>query len=356
MKALAGQLIGSKNTKKGVDMAEQLKEMEINLYDYLEIMRKYKKIIIFVLTVSVIMSFGMLYRAIRLCPEMFKVIMFIEPGTIEIKDDGKKIPLDSTEEINKRIKNRVFRWGLNKEVETLFLGVSLNFDVSNPEETDLIEVTSIQEKDSVAKCIDLMNDLFVKLSDDNSERIKSQKRKIKLQLENVNTAIKTKENMIKLQKKNLEIFNQTEEKLRTDIKMVENNIKELAPLRRALAERENGVAVNYLSPDIILDNVNFSRKLEDQRDKILSEKEEIVLLDIKCVEQEIEDLNSQKDYLFLSEANIRNIMLYRQPKAERFILDKKKWVYPAGGIVIGLIIGLFIAFSMESWRKYKGTL
>lgn len=337
-------------------MAEQLREIEINLYDCLEIMRKRKKIIIFILAVSVFISFGMLQRAIFLRPGMFEIAMFFEPGVIETAENGKKIQLDSADTIDKKIKDKVYRWQITEQLKDRFPGVDLNFDVSNPKGTNLVKIVSLQRKSSVTRGIDLMNYLFVEISNDNEEKIKNRQREIKLQLEDISKTIELKENTIEFQKKTLEIFKSKEEKLTKKINAIEDNIKELKPLRKAMAEKENEISVNFLSPDIVLNNITYLRDLENQYDEMLSERGEITLISITTLENELRELKRRKENMSLKRADICNVSLYREPKVERFVFNHNKLAYPIGGTIVGLIIGVFAVLSMESWRKYKADL
>ncbi|MFH1548803.1 MAG: hypothetical protein ABID32_05815 [Candidatus Omnitrophota bacterium] len=124
-------MIGLKKHKKKVDMGEQLKEIEINLYDCLEAMRKRKKVVIFILAISVVISLGVMRRDVFLRPGMFEIAMFLDPGIIGIAESGEKIYLNSVGSIGKEVKDKVYRWRLNEELGDRSPCVSLDFSNSS---------------------------------------------------------------------------------------------------------------------------------------------------------------------------------------------------------------------------------
>lgn len=332
---------------------KQLDEIEINLYDCLNIIKKYKKVIVSIIAGSIFVSFGMVCWDICLRQDMFKMVMYVEPGSVGNDKIGEPIPLDSVSMINKRIKNKVYHWKINKEAAERFPGVSLNFDIYNSGETNLIEISSMQKENSVTKGIELMNYLFVELHNDNRERLEIQRREIRDKVKSIGTAIKTKKNMLTLNEKKLELSKQRKDLLYDDIKRIENNINELGDVRKKIAENGSSeIYMNFFGPDAVLTNISRSRDLKDQYDNLLSEKEKIVLVDEEILRDEIENLEYQKNMLSSSERDIYNIKLFKSPQAEKVISNKWRF-YPVGGVIAGLIIGLFIAISMESWRKYK---
>jgi len=188
--------------------------------------------------------------------------------------------------------------------------VNLDFNASNPAETDLVKITSTQEKNSVTKGIEMMNDLFVKLVDDNKEKIEAKKKQLKTEVDDISAAIVMKQSMLELHKKNIEMFNKKEKK----------------------------------------------HNSRNKYNAVLFEKEKTMLADRNQTEKEIRDLTRQKDNAAFSESGIRNITLFSAPKAEKVSSNKKLWFYPIGGAVMGLVIGASAACILELRKKYKGKV
>ena len=285
----------------------QVQEITFNLYDFFKTVKKHWKMVLSITAISTVISISTMGIKFFSTPKLYAITMFIEPGTIS-GANGKKIPLDSANEIDERIKNKVYRWKLKGELIKPFAGVNLNFDVLNPEETDLVKIVSIQEKNNAANGIKLMNALFVEFYNDNEEKIKIRKMQLKERLDDINETIAAKNNMIELQKENVITLNKRKKSLRS------------------------------------------SRK---RYNAALPEKEKVCLDDNKKTEKEIKDLNSQKSKVSLAEADIRNIALFREPKAERVIVNQKLWFYPIGGAIMGFVIGSSLACIIELRKKYN---
>ena len=288
----------------------QVQEITFNLYDFFKTVKKHWKMVLSIVAISTVISISMMGIKFFSTPELYEISMFIEPGTIS-EANGNKIPLDSANEIDKRIKNKVYRWKLKEELIKPFAGVNLNFDVLNPEETDLVKIISIQKKNNVVNGIKLMNALFVEFYDDNEGKIKIKKMQLKERLDDINETIAAKNNMIELQKENVITLNKRKKSLRS------------------------------------------SRK---RYNASLSEKEKICLDDNKQTEKEIKTLNFQKNKVSLAESDIRNIALFREPKAERVSANQKLWFYPIGGAVMGFVIGSSLACIIELRKKYNGKV
>ncbi|MFH1798597.1 MAG: hypothetical protein ABH844_04575 [Candidatus Omnitrophota bacterium] len=143
--------------------------------------------------------------------------------------------------------------------------------------------------------------------------------------------------------KKFETFKHKEEILADKIETMKGNKKEFRSLKKTWARGRSKTSVNPLRLDII-------------RDNIIRSSEELMLTKIKTIKREIKALERRKEKVSLSKGDIRNVTLYREPEIERFIPGQKKWVYPAKGMIVGLIIGLFAVSSIESWSKYKSGL
>ncbi|MBL7073583.1 MAG: hypothetical protein ISS33_07465 [Candidatus Omnitrophica bacterium] len=333
----------------------QVQEININLYDFFETVKKHWKMILCVVIMSTIVSLSTMGIKIFSTPKLYEITMLIEPGVIGAAG-GQEKPLDSAGEIDKRIKDKVYKWNLDEDSIKSFAGVDLNFDVSKPKQTNLIKITSVQRKDNVEKGLKLMSDLFVKLVDDNREKIRAKKRQLRANIGELDAAILAKENMIELQKEKLKTLIQKEERLLNTMVSMENNIKELNFINEELKKRKIKPSVKLSGFDAVLHNVNRLQDLQNQYDTVLTEKETLMTINSKQAKKEIRNLNCQKDDLRLAEANVRNIAIYGEFKTEKVISNQKLWFYPVGGVIVGLVIGSFLACLIELRKKYKAVV
>lgn len=340
---------------KGINIMIQMQEININLYNLCETVKKHRKMVLSIAAISIVISMSTMGIKIFSTPKLYEITMLIEPGAISVAG-GQEKPLDSASEIDKRIKDKAYKWNLNKKTIRSFDGVDLNFDVSQPKQTNLIKITSVQRKNNAEKGIKLMNGLFVKLVDDNREKIKAKKRQLRVNIGEIDAAILAKENMIELQKAKLKTLTQKEERLLNTMVLLENNIKELNFINEELKKRKIKLSVKLSGFDAVLHNVNRLQDLQNQYDAVLSEKETLMKVDSKQTKKEIKNLNCQKDDINLAEANLRNIAIYGKPKTERVILNQKLWFYPIGGAIMGFVIGSFLACLIELRKKYKAEV
>jgi len=333
----------------------QVQEINFNLYSFFKTIKKHWKMVLSIVVISTVISISTMGIKFFSTPKLYEITMFVDPGTINVVN-GKEIPLDSASEIDKRIKDKVYKWSIDKEPIKLFAGVDLNFDVSNPKNTDLTKITSVQTENDVKNGIKLMNELFVKLVDDNREKIKAKKKQLRAKVGDIDAAILAKESIIELREEKLKILTQKEERLLNTMTLIENNIKELNFINEELKKIETNPSVKLSGFDAVVRNINGLQDLQDQYNSILSEKEKLITSNNKQIEKEIRNLNCQKDDIRLEESNIRNIKIYGEPKAERVISNQKLWPYPIGGAIMGLAIGLSCACLAELRKKYKNEV
>jgi len=330
----------------------QVQEITFNLYDFFKTVKKHWKMVLSITAISTVISISTMGIKIFSTPKLYEITMFIEPGTISAAN-GKKTPLDSAREIDKRIKDKVYKWRLDEELIKSFFGINLNFDVSQPKQVDLIKITSVQKANNVERSIKSMNDLFGKLVNDNREKISEKKRLLRAKIGDIDVTILAKENMIELRNKKLKTLTQKEERLQGNMMSIENNIKELNRIVEKLREMEINSSVKLSSIDAVLHNVNRLQDLQSQYDSVLSEKEKLLAVNSKQAEKEIRNLNLQKDDIHLEESNMCNITMYGELKAERIISNQKLWPYPIGGAIMGFVFGLSLACIIELRKKYN---
>ena len=80
----------------------QVQEININLYDFFETVKKHWKMVLSIVAISIGISISMMGIKFFSTPELYAITMFIEPGMISGANE-KKIPLDSANEIDKRL-------------------------------------------------------------------------------------------------------------------------------------------------------------------------------------------------------------------------------------------------------------
>jgi len=333
----------------------QVQEINMNLYDFFETIKKHWKIVLSVVVISTIVSMGTMGIKIFSTSKLYEIAMFIDPGAISVVN-GKVVLIDSAKEIDERIKNKVYKWSINEDPVKPFIGVDLNFNVSSPKQTNLVKITSVQKKNDVKKGIKLMNDLFGKLVDDNREKIKAKKMKLRAKASDIDVTILAKKNIIELQEEKLKTLTQKEERLLGAMVLIENNLKELNLINEELKGIETEAYVKLSGSEAVICNIDRLQDLQNRYDSVLSEKEKLKLANNKQIEEEIRNLNYQKDDIRIEEANIRNITTYDKLKVERIISDQKLWVYPIGGAIMGLVIGSFLACIIELRKKYEGKV
>lgn len=239
---------------------------EINLFDYLKIIYKWKFLIIALCVISIAVTFIITSRP---APTTYKVTALVSPGALSYTPEGKEIPIDSAANIQSLIQNSALN---SKIIEKLKLDPAqysgMQFTTQLPKDSDVIRIfydTPDPEKGKV-----IMNELMNQLSD-------SYKNRLVLNRETVSKQIDKLKNTLTLQQNK-------KERLQDQKYRLQNQKERLQTQREELQ--------------------NEKERLQNKKERKLNEK--------KRLESNSKLLSNKLDLLTVSENNLHN----RLKKAE----------------------------------------
>jgi uncharacterized protein involved in exopolysaccharide biosynthesis len=335
-------------------MQEEIQKQEINLRDYIKIIVRYRKIVLTVFLISMILSVGMAAKVRFQVQRLYKISMFVDTGRFDRIEGGVGLG-QIVEGVRNTVNETFFYWKIiNGKSENIGLA-SMNATVEETVDSNVIQISTIQNMRAQEDGKKLLNKLMKILS----EKYKKVAEKKKEEFENrqivIEENIQKKENEIKIQKKELEIAQQMQENLLEKIEEIKNNVQGLVALReRALAREGSGYAVyeKLTGVDFVMANIEFSKEMNEQ----LGALERMRLnreIAIENLGKYIEKLKIQKEKLNFEGRHVHNLELLGKPKVS-FLPPK---ISPKKTLIMGIILGFFAsilaAFIMEFLEKKK---
>ncbi len=322
-------------------------EDEIDLRDYINVIKKRKKIILFLVFASLIVTAVIIFTR----PEIYEVSMIIEPPAYRTAASATSVGatqyLDSAKNIAGIIKSGVFDYRI---IESLGLEGEkriLKFEVRQLEGLPLIKISLIQSEKFHDACKDILNALFQKLTLHYHDSVDNQISLFELDAETRRNRISVLNNEINQKDRDYKILEKRSVELTGEIGTVGKNTEKLFLQRDSLMDAQGADKMSLLLYiNTIQQNISLSSQLKQELID-LSMRMESALTRIKNLQNEIDSeeitlkrLNLQKE----STSNVRMIQgaeVSFEPVGQRRIL-----VLITAGI-LSLILSVFFAFSME---------
>jgi uncharacterized protein involved in exopolysaccharide biosynthesis len=343
-------------------------EDEIELMDYLKVLWKWKYLILLgtlaCAVVAGIVSFNM--------TKIYEVKMVVAPGILKIDGSGKRLYIDSLQNIQTMIESGSFTekilGGMAKPAEG-DLPEDLGFKVATPKGLNALSVSyqTADRKEGLQIMSDLSNVLQEKFRtvvtyyqqeyDMQQDQQSNELGKLDSNISNVRAGIKTKELKIK-------DLNQRATEVETEIDRIGKNTELL------ITER-NKFLSNKKTDDNILSALLYSNTIQESiaylntlRTTTIDIKSDInsTNLKIENAKNNIKDLESQKRLIQEKIANIefkkntiQNIQILQLPKSSLSPIKPKKKLNVLLAGVVGLFLTVFLAFFIEYISKHKNS-
>ena len=299
---------------------------EISLRDYINVVLKRKKTILTILFVSVVVTAAVSF----LMPRTYEVSMILEPSSFGITSEGKPIYLDSP----KNIKAVVESGALNsKMLQSLNLNSTtrIKFRVSQPGGTSILKVSMERREKETEDGIKILNQLVDELSRSYFDQVEFKKNSIENKISAISNDIVTKNSEIKSRGGMLRILEERKNGLIDEI-------REIKLTKSKKFDEGDALLVSYLD------------QLNRQLVKIKIEKENIKIF-IMNLQNEAEKLQINIEKLNLAKEEIHGMRLIQKPTVLLSPIKPKKKQNIAIAGVLGLMLGIFIAFFQEFWEK-----
>jgi len=165
-------------------------EDEIELMDLLRVLWKWKRLIILITFVCMVIAGVAAFRM----PKIYEVSMIIGPGVLGMKDDGTPIVTD-LENMKGKIENGVYNTRIVKKMNLDPFKTNLKFKVINPKGTKFNRISSECESDKIANGKKILTQLAEEIAYDNEKVFQAKKEDLDKQIEakqNEIAAIETK--------------------------------------------------------------------------------------------------------------------------------------------------------------------
>ncbi len=280
-----------------VEMMER--DDEIDLLDCLRVVRRWGWLIIIVTLISTITAGVYSF----LMPEIYKCSMMLEPGTINIDEDGRPIYFDSASDIKVKVDSHgVFKASVRN---------------SNTLDVEL-------ETENIDKGKEALLSLLEALTKEYNHYIRL--RKIRFDQE------------IGLSKQRLMISAGEKHYLEGELKSMKANtgiIKE----RAGLIDDADKLTILIYTNVIQQDMVHYSD---------LNRRLKVVMTGIEELRSRIETLRIERGY-------ITNIRLVKAPRCSLYPVKPKKRLNIMLGFVVGLFASIFLAFIIEYFQRMKAN-
>jgi len=341
-------------------------EDEIELMDYLKVLWRWKYLILLgtlaCAVIAAIVSFNM--------TKIYEVKMVVAPGILKIEEDGKRLYIDSLQNIQTMIDSGSFTEhilaGMEKPAEG-DLPEDLEFKVATSKGFNALSVSyeTVDRKQGLQILRDLSNVLQEKFRtvvsyyqreyDMQQDQQSNELEKLDNNISNVKAAIKTKE---------LEIKDQSQA-----VTEMESEIDRIGKNTELLISERNKFLSNKRTDDNILSALLYSNTIQESiaylntiRNTANYRKSEIndAKLAIENGKNRIKDFESQKRLIQEKIANIefkkntiQNIQILQAPKSSLNPVKPKKKLNVLLAGVIGLFLTVFLAFFIEYVSKHK---
>jgi len=325
-------------------------EDEINLMDYVKVILKRKKTILFwffgLAIIAGVLSFAL--------PKVYEIDTALEVGILEkASGTNREQLIESPTQLIGKIDGDVYGIRVREDLKISEVEWP-KIKTENPKDTNLVSI-SIESKETeksenilkeINKLILEEHENIINVKEDLFEkRIVTAENKIESIEEDiiiVQNKIKPLENDIERMNNKIESAEREKESLKEKVSSLEQQLiysqtpgtqYALFNAKQELANKEDNIENLYLSIN------SLYRTIEDYNSKVNS------------LERTIDDYNSTIDSLNASLASIRETRVVKDPTVSESPIKPKKKLNIAIAGILGLFIGVFVAFGKEWWEK-----
>ena len=327
-------------------------EDEIELMDYLRVIWKWKYIIVAGALICAVAA-GVISFSKQ---KVYRIDMFMQPGTLSMDVGGKNVYIDSAENIKAIIETGIFdreildhvRESNNRPPK------SLRFNVNILKKSDTLKVS--YETSDTARGLQILANLGQALSRNYSERVSY--------IQNEHEA------EIDLKKAKVSYYEVKKRASEQNIKNIQKRIEELTPQRElvrknttSLIRERDKFLSNNRNDDSMLSSVFYMNTIQHNISLENSYRQEID----NCVTRqederfELKELDLQLDQLLeeirgleFKKNSIQNIEILQPPAAGPRPIRPKIKVNVILVTVLGLFVMLFLAFFLEYVQRHRG--
>lgn len=342
-------------------MQNQSQYEEINLADYVKVVFKRKKLILLIFILAIMSAFVFSV----LSPKIYKIDSSLQIG--RIGQDLIEAPTQLVAKLNNQVYNGKYEIGVKAE---------------SPANTQLVRMKIESADFNKAKsALEEINNLILQ---EHQIKTENQKKLIQKDIEQLESKIRLVDEEIKSSQNKIILVNNNIEKTQNKIKPIQNDIQRIKDKISHAREEQKALEDKVESLEKILvyeQDPGTQFALFDTKEKLGNKKQEIenLYLSINSLTRTIEDYNieinnlasSKEDYfikintlradkddleleinaLNKSLQDIEPTKIVKQPTLSKFPIKPRPILNMAIAGVLGLFIGIFLAFAREYWQK-----
>jgi len=321
---------------------------EINLMDYIKVIIKRKKIIAGIFVICVVAA---VIYSLTVVP-VYEMTQILEVPTI-----GENVYLDSSLKIKEKIESGFYNF---KILENLDFKSKYNinnigfFKITIPKENQFLSIYADVTKQDLENSKKVLSELFAQMDVDYSLRLEAERGRKNTEEAIKKNTIKSMDVRIEDAKFHIILLEPRIESLVARIEETKTNTEDIILEREKFINKQkiDGIVGSILYTTTIQQAINHLDQLDSElvslRMKKLDKEKEIknLLIERERVVLEIFNLDKQKEFI-RSFREIQPVLLSTNP------IKPKKRQMVAIAAMLGLILGVFIAFFVEFWQNSK---
>lgn len=314
-------------------------EQEIDLFEYVNVLMKYKILIFVVIVVSGTVA------AITAPPlkKSYEVSMIIDiyKTDVPLADLLSKINEGTFDE---KILN-------NSNLDLKKSGINLSASLVG---SSMVKVKTLSSEKNVDNAVKAVNVLYEVIRKEQEENLNSSEQSVYQQSLLLSTISENKNEIAYLEQK-IKLLEDNKIKLSEELTDVKKKYKELNDsnesfiLNKNPLEKDQSIINNSY---VLQQKLNLINSISSQIESIKSEKESL-RSNIRKFKLENEKLKIEIDKLEKGYGSIKNVKLLKSPAASLIISGGKKSAKVSIAGFIGLMVGCFIAFFLEFIKTQK---
>jgi len=333
-------------------MLEEKFEDEINLADYVRVLFKRKRLVLgFFLGAAIVAGVFSF-----LTPKVYKIDTSLEIGRIEKATQSTSEQLvENPVQLVGKIEGDVYGVKIREKLQ-ISESEWPEIKAENPKETNLVKKTI--ESAEPEKAMQILEEGNILISAEHQRKIESQKTLIE-------EDIKTAEGKIKLTEDDTQ-------RVENKIKPIENDIERIGNKIIFTEEEKNNLEakIEALEKVLVYEQTPGTQfALFDAKEKLAGKKQEIedLYLEINSLKRTkedlkveinslmliIENLNAQINSFQASLEEIRPTEVIKKPTVSKRPVSPRNMLNMAIGGILGLFLGVFLAFGKEWWERSK---
>ena len=324
---------------------------EIELVEILRVIWKWKYLIlvgtlVFALVAGVISSNK---------PKVYRINMVLKPGVVRIDGFGRRIYVDSANNMKALLEAGTFNNEIRVYLKTLkekHRPGPLQFRVTALKQSNIIKIS--YETQYVDTGIQILNHVPKLLQEKYAEEIRHFEKEYNDKIQKRIEELADAENEKRINGSNITVFEKRSKELTLAIQDIENNNRRLVEEKERYNNKSNEDSVNIylLYSSEIQKNLQLMNEYKSQFAELLSRKEEAKLQlrrteeRIRFLSMEIADLNKEK-------SNIEYIEVLQPPTSSRSPIKPRTKVAVMIAFVVGLFVTVFSSFFLEYILKHR---